>query len=58
MRLEIVIVVIIIFISLKRLSEGGEAMLNIKSKNHQKLMTGNVKAKPLFIYKLRLLKRK
>jgi len=55
---DILIVVITIFISLKRLREGGEAILNINKRNNQKLITGSVKAKPLLMYNLRLLNRK
>lgn len=50
--------VVTILISLKRFKDGGEAILNISSKNHHNLITGKLKAKPLFIYRLRLLKRK
>ena len=46
---DIPIVVVTIFISLNKFSEGGEAILNISNKNHQKLIKGKVNASPLFI---------
>tara|TARA_B110000196_G_C21138062_1_gene662280 strand:- start:2276 stop:2515 length:240 start_codon:yes stop_codon:yes gene_type:complete len=57
-NLEILIVTATILISLKRFNEGGDAILKISSKNHQKLITGNLKDSPLFINNLRLLNRR
>lgn len=57
-NLEILTVTATILISLKRFNEGGEAILKIKSKNHQKLITGSLKDIPLFINSLRLLNRR